>query len=84
MKSSKWEIITRNLLRKEIKTHQISYCKLAKKLNQMGVYLTEEEIKQRIKNGYISSGFLMQCLYVIGVNTIDVGAILKEKKNHDV
>ena len=74
----------RELLKNEIKNHEISYLSLSNKLKKIGVSLTENEVKHRIHYGYISTKFLMQCLYVIGVNTIDLGDILKEKNHHDV
>lgn len=65
-----WEATVKGLLKAELKRRNVTYQQLAAKLAEIGVAETPENIANKISRGKFSAVFLLQCLEVIGCQTI--------------
>ena len=65
-----WESKVKGLLKAELKRRNVTYQQLAAKLAEIGVAETPENIANKISRGKFSAVFLLQCLEVIGCQTI--------------
>jgi hypothetical protein len=65
-----WESRVKGLLKAELKRRDITYQELTNKLAWIGVSATPENIANKISRGKFSAVFLIQCLDVLGCNTI--------------
>lgn len=68
-----WEGKVKGLLKAELKRRDVTYQQLAEKLAKVGVNETPENIANKISRGKFSAVFLVQCLEVIGCQTIRLG-----------
>ena len=71
--SQNWEGKVKGLLKAELKRRDMTYQQLAEKLAAVGVTETPENIANKISRGKFSAIFLVQCLEVIGCQTIRLG-----------
>jgi len=69
-KTQNWEAKAKGLLKAELKRRGITYQELAEKLAAVGITETPENIANKISRGKFSAVFLMQCLEVIGCQTV--------------
>ncbi len=72
-KPQDWEAKVKGLLKAELKRRDITYQELAEKLTAIGVTETPQNIANKISRGKFSAVFLMQCLDVIGCQTVRWG-----------
>lgn len=68
-----WEAKVKGLLKAELKRRDVTYHQLAEKLVAIGVAESPENIANKISRGKFSAVFLLQCLEVIGCNTLRLG-----------
>jgi len=71
-KPQNWEAKVKGLLKAELKRRDITYQELAQKLATAGIVETPENIANKISRGKFSAMFLVQCLEVIGCQTISL------------
>lgn len=67
-----WETRVKGLLKAELRRRDVTYHELADRLVAIGVAESSENIANKISRGKFSAVFLMQCLHVIGCNTLRV------------
>lgn len=72
MREDDWIDKVKGILKAELSRKNVSYKKLALKLNAIGVEETAENINNKINRGKFSAVFLIQCLSVIGITNIDI------------
>lgn len=72
-KPEDWEVKVKGLLKAELKRRDITYQELAEKLAAAGIAETPENIANKISRGKFSAVFLVQCLEVIGCQTVRLG-----------
>jgi len=65
-----WESRVKGLLKAELKRREVTYQDLTDKLAEIGIAETPENIANKISRGKFSAVFLIQCLDVLGCNTI--------------
>lgn len=65
-----WESGVKGLLKAELKRRNVTYQQLADKLTEAGFPETPENIANKISRGKFTAVFLLQCLDVIGCQTI--------------
>jgi len=65
-----WEGKVKGLLKAELKRREVTYQQLAEKLAAIGITETPENIANKISRGKFSAVFMVQCLEVIGCQTI--------------
>lgn len=70
MSERDWVSETKNLLKAELKRKGVSYRELAEKLTAIGVPESERNLANKIARGGFTAAFLIQCLTVIGTNTL--------------
>jgi len=69
-KPQDWEAKVKGLLKAELKRRDVTYQELADRLATQGVAETPENIANKISRGKFSAVFLIQCLEVIGCQTV--------------
>ncbi|MDE2599719.1 MAG: hypothetical protein KGL40_08855 [Rhodocyclaceae bacterium] len=72
-KAPDWEATVKGLLKAELKRRDVTYQELAEKLTAIGVPETAENIANKISRGKFTAVFLIQCLDVIGCQTVRLG-----------
>ena len=65
-----WGARAKGLLKAELKRRNVSYRKLAEKLEPLGVKETERNIANKIARGSFTAVFLLQCLEAIGARKL--------------
>lgn len=65
-----WESRVKGLLKVELKRREVTYRELTEKLARIGVAETPENIANKVSRGKFSAVFFIQCLDVLGCNTI--------------
>jgi len=65
-----WESWVKGLLKAELKRREVTYQDLTDKLAEIGIAETPENIANKISRGKFSAVFFIQCLDVLGCNTI--------------
>ncbi|MCL4469913.1 MAG: DUF6471 domain-containing protein [Gammaproteobacteria bacterium] len=68
-----WESKVKGLLKAELKRREVTYLQLAEKLADIGISESPENIANKISRGKFSAVFMIQCLEVIGCQTIRLG-----------
>ena len=68
-----WDSLVKGILKAELKRRDVSYQQLAALLATIDVAETPENIANKISRGKFSAVFLMQCMDVIGCQTIRLG-----------
>jgi 3-mercaptopyruvate sulfurtransferase SseA len=68
-----WESKVKGLLKAELKRREVTYQQLAEKLAAIGIAETQENIANKISRGRFSAVFMVQCLEVIGCQTLRLG-----------
>lgn len=67
-----FETRAKNLLKAELKRKGVTYAQLAEKLGTVGVQENERNLNNKISRGGFTAAFLLQCLSVVGVDSIRV------------
>ncbi|MEL6945344.1 MAG: DNA (cytosine-5-)-methyltransferase, partial [Bacteroidota bacterium] len=70
-----WNIQAKKLLKKELSKRGINNRELVEKLNAVGIKETKSSIDSKISRGTFSASFLLQCLQVIGCETLPFNMI---------
>jgi hypothetical protein len=65
-----YEEKAKNLLKAELKRRGVGYRELAEKLTALGVPETERNLANKISRGGFSAAFFLQCLTVIGSESL--------------
>ena len=79
MNKHDWNKTAGLLLKTEMKRKNITSDKLAKRLKKIGVETTPDSIRQKISRGTLKTALLLQCLYVIKTNTLDIGYLFPKE-----
>lgn len=72
MREDVWAEHAKGLLKAELKRRNVSYRELAERLTAMGVPESERNLANKISRGGFTAAFLLQCLRVVGVETVDL------------
>jgi hypothetical protein len=67
---SDWERLAKGILKGELKRRSVSYQQLADRLAQIDIHETPQNIANKISRGRFTAVFMLQCLNVIGANTV--------------
>jgi len=65
-----WTLRAKNLLKAELKRHNVSYRELAERLTAIGIPESERNIANKISRGGFTAAFLLQCFHVVGSATV--------------
>ena len=65
-----WAEKAKRLLRAEMVRRGITYDDLTKRLAEIGVVETPENIRNKVSRGKFMASFMLQCLRAIGVETL--------------
>jgi hypothetical protein len=68
-----WQARVKGILKAELKRRDLSYADLAAKLAAIGVKDSERNISNKISRGSFTAVFFVQCMEVIGCQTIHLG-----------
>lgn len=72
MTDSSWNKEATRILKAQLSRKGIKYHDLAKKLNERSIGETQNTIAKKLSRGSFSFTFFLQCMYVLGINTIDL------------
>lgn len=64
--------LVKNILKAELKRRGVSYRELAERLAAIRVHETERNIANKISRGGFSAAFFVQCLDVVGAQSISL------------
>jgi len=67
---TEWEAMASNILKSELKRKGVTYGQLVEKLAEIGITEKEINVANKLSRGKFSASFFLQCLSVIGVNTL--------------
>ena len=67
-----WNVEAKLLLKAELARKGVSYKVLVTRLDSIGVVDTEAAISNKISRGKFSFAFFLQCMRVLGVETVRV------------
>lgn len=67
-----WGEYAKGLLKAELKRRNVSYRELAERLTAVGTPESERNLTNKISRGGFTASFLLQCLRVIGCETVDL------------
>lgn len=67
-----WLEHAKGLLKAELKKRGISYRELAERLTDAGIPDSERNLTNKISRGSFTAAFLLQCLRVIGCDSLDI------------
>lgn len=70
-----FEIQTRDLLIREMKTRQVTYGELSARLEALGLHETPDRLNRKVNRQKFSAAFLMACLKALEVPAVDVQAL---------
>lgn len=76
MKEFNWNKSAGLLLKTEMKRKNMTSEKLAKRLKKINIETTADSIRQKISRGTLKTSLLLQCLYVMKTDSIDIGHLL--------
>ena len=72
MLEENWNEQAKGILKAHLARKNIKYHDLAKKLNAIGIEENQNTIATKISRGAFSFSFFIQCMFVLGINTIDL------------
>ncbi len=67
-----WNEQAKGILKAQLARKNIKYHDLAKKLNAIGLEENQNTIATKMSRGAFSFAFFIQCMYVLGINTINL------------
>ncbi|MGX5804158.1 DUF6471 domain-containing protein [Bradyrhizobium sp. Arg314] len=68
-----WQSEVKGILKAELKRKNLSYADLADKLSALGIEEDRRNISNKIARGSFTAVFFIQCMYAIGVRSIQLG-----------
>lgn len=78
-----WNKTAGLLLKTEMKRKNMTSEKLAKRLVKIGVKTTADSIRQKISRGTLKTALLLQCLYVMKTDTLDIGYLFPTESSDE-
>ena len=72
MNDIEWNKEAKGILKAQLSRHNIKYHDLARALNEIGIEENQNSIATKISRGTFSFSFFLQCMRVLGVNTINL------------
>ena len=79
-----WNKTAGLLLKTEMKRKNMTSEKLAKRLKKIGINTTADSIRQKTSRGTLKTALLLQCLYVMKTDSLDIGHLFpKEMTDED-
>jgi hypothetical protein len=76
-----WAHKAKVLLKLELKKRRMTYKQLGEKLGEIGVQMTTATLSSRISRAQFSAGFFIQCLEVVGCETLHLRI---ERQKHSI
>ena len=76
-----WNKTAGLLLKTEMKRKNITSEKLAKRLRKIGIETTADSIRQKISRGTLKTSLLLQALYVMKTDTLDIGHLFPKESS---
>lgn len=73
------KLITR-ILRVEMTKHELSYISLARKLQESGISIKDDDLRIRICRGSLNAGLFIRCLQAMGVKNLQLDESYLEEK----
>ena len=73
-----WEGLAKNTLRAAMMQRGVSYAALAERLEEVGVQDNEVNLRNKVARGRFTAVFLMQCLYALDAEWINIPRSLEE------
>ncbi len=70
MIDKEWEDRAKGLLKGEMKRRNLTYAHLVSRLGEAGIKEEEHNLRNKVARGKFTAAFMLQCLSVIGVQTI--------------
>lgn len=70
-----WQSEVKGILKAELKRKNLSYTDLADKLSGLGIDEDRRNISNKIARGSFTAVFFIQCMYAIGVRSIQLGDV---------
>ena len=67
---TEWESRVANILKAELKRKGVTYSQLVDKLEAIGVYEKEVNVRNKLSRGKFSAAFFIQCLESIGTSQL--------------
>jgi len=67
-----WNEHAKGILKAELSRKNMKYHDLARKLNVIGIKENQNTIATKISRGAFSFTFFLQCMYVLGINKINL------------
>lgn len=67
-----WEEKAKGILRAEMARGGVTYAQLIEKLAELGVEDNERNLRNKVSRGKFTAGFLLQCLFVLGVSQLQL------------
>ena len=64
--SREWEMLTKGILKGELKRRHLGYKELTEKLKEIGIDDNERNIANKVSRGSFTAVFFLQCLKAIG------------------
>ena len=72
MPDENWNDQAKGILKAQLARKNIKYHDLARRLNGIGIEENQNTIATKLSRGTFSFAFFLQCMYVLGINTIDL------------
>jgi hypothetical protein len=69
------------LLKTEMKRKNMTSEKLSKRLKKIGISTTAASIRQKISRGTLKTSLLLQCLYAMKTDKLDISHLFPEEKS---
>ncbi|KCZ60831.1 DUF6471 domain-containing protein [Hyphomonas chukchiensis] len=67
---NEWEEKAANLLKAQLKLKGITYSQLVERLEAIGVWEKEANIRNKLSRGKFTAAFMLQCLEAANVDTL--------------
>lgn len=80
MNEHNWNKTAGLLLKTEMKRKNMTSEKLAKRLKKIGVDTTADSIRQKISRGTLKTSLLLQCLYIMKTDSLDIGYLFPKEE----
>lgn len=77
----KWTSGVSKILKSEMKKRGMTYAELSKKLEEMDIIITAEDLRVRASRGTFGAALFVQCLMAMGVTTLHLDPIYFESQN---
>lgn len=83
MQDYDWNKAAGLLLKTEMKRKNVTSEKLAKRLKKIGIDTTADSIRQKISRGTLKTSLLLQSLYVMKTDNLDIGHLFPNERGDD-